>query len=204
MEPNGITEIVTATFSSIGCGLMMLSYCLFPQLRVFSGHVSIFLAIAGLGTAICLFMGTPGRGSTFCKVQGFGFIYFANVTIATATYISWAFHHVFVGNQRSCSKLYVSIRAALCIWTLPLILASLPLFFHSYDVHASVRMCWIHSKSQRLALTLQLLCFYLPLGMQMLFDMRTFYDLIRRILGTTVRQINLHLLFLSIVSGNIF
>lgn len=204
MESYEITEITTATLSSIGCFLMMMSYCMFPQLQVFSGHVSIFLAVAGLGTAMCLYMGSPGEGTILCKAQGFGFIYFANVTIATATYISWAFHHIFVGNQRTHAKLYISSRVVLSIWILPLILASLPLVFNSYNVHADVHICWIHSSgsSEKVSLTLQLICFYAPLGMQMLFNVRTFFLLFRRVMGTTVRSMIQFPLRLSLTESN--
>lgn len=174
------TDTVIACLNSLGCVFIILSYVIFPSLRVFSGHVSLFLAISGLGTALCLYVGVLQDEPLLCKYQAFGFIYFANVTIATTSYISYILYIVFVGKMRSSEKVKVSGKIAVSIWLLPLLLAGLPLMFNKYHEHTSVNMCWIHSDGhgETLTLLLQLACFYAPICVAMIYNMRTFLALL--------------------------
>ena len=191
---DGVTEIICASFSSTGCLLIILSYWLFPSLRVFSGHLSFYLAISGLGTAfcLCLYEGSLKENGIICNIQGFGFIYFANVTIATASYISWVLYLVFIGNLGNNSKVEISRGVTVAIWSAPLVLASIPLVTDNYDEHAEVRICWIHSRGQdeQKAFLLQLFCFYLPLGVAMVFNLRVFALLFTHVLQATVSAVS--------------
>jgi hypothetical protein len=181
-------EILVGILSTIGCVAVILTYIKFPPLRVFSGKISLFLSIAGIGSASCLFMGSPADESIECQIQGFFYTFFANVTLTTTSYISWVMLKIFYHGFPARGKVDVSFPKTLAIWGIPFLLATLPLFFHEYKFHSHVRMCWIHaSREARLtAIILQFVSFYIPLTIALVFNTAAYYALAKRRYQETV------------------
>mmetsp|Transcript_3877 Transcript_3877/g.6060 ORF Transcript_3877/g.6060 Transcript_3877/m.6060 type:complete len:408 (-) Transcript_3877:253-1476(-) len=165
--------ISTASLCAVGCVALIVLYVRFSKLREFLGHLSMALAVSGLGSAVNIFLGFSRSDIMPCTVQGVVFAYFSNVSITAITYISIFTLRAF--NHGVSSKVNHSVIALVCCG--PLVLGILPFTLDEYKLDGEYSiLCWIHSQGSSLTtLALQFMCYYIPLILAVVINGTVYY-----------------------------
>ncbi|CAM9795853.1 unnamed protein product, partial [Phaeothamnion confervicola] len=122
---------VLASLSLVGCAFIAVSYFLFKHLHSFAFKLILSLAFANVGFNVATLVGTDhGESKFLCMSQGISRVYFSLVQMALVTAIMAICYVMIIRRDYGVRNRLLLING-LC-WTVPLVMALLPLTTGSY------------------------------------------------------------------------
>ena len=169
-----VLTIIAACFSMLGALFMIVMFLGFSNLRGFAFRLILYLAISDAGSALFILIGRTDEDESLCNFQAVGLSYFGLASVLWAGVIAWTLFRAIVGQHRQVHKyelLYILGVNLYC-----LVMSLLPLSTDSYG-HSSTGFCWVteHEGNRDTSLAWQMLQFYLPLWLVVIFASYCYY-----------------------------
>ena len=126
-----IEELAVGAASAIGCGLIVLTYLLFPNLRKLRYIELVFyVAVNDLMASIGMALGPSENGSPECWYQGMSSTGNYLSSVFWTALITYQVYEVVVNEGKVVKSLYY---AHIICWGLPILLTLLPLTTNTYS-----------------------------------------------------------------------
>lgn len=166
-------NIIVSIISSLGSVFVLLTYFMFPRLRIFSYTLVFWLAFSELMFAISNMMGQDEDGSNVCMAQSLIQSYFGLAMVFWTTTIAFTLKQSIVSPLKLKRASKHLIRFFLYCFGLPAILTAFPFLTDSYG--QSGGWCWL--KNDSAGRFWRFMQFYLPLWTCMAYNARVAFDM---------------------------
>ena len=166
-------NIVVSGIASVGSLFVLVTYLMFPRLRVFSYTLVFFLAFSEFMFSISNMMGQDDDDSATCMAQSLIQSYFGLAMVFWTTTIAFTLKQSIVSPLKLKRASQHLFRFFLYCFGLPAILMAFPFLTDSYG--QSGGWCWL--KNDSAGRFWRFMQFYLPLWTCMAYNARVAFDM---------------------------
>ena len=166
-------NVVVSSLASVGSTFVILTYLMFPRLRVFSYTLVFWLAFSELMFSISNMMGQDDDDSPTCMAQSLIQSYFGLAMVFWTTTIAFTLKQSIVSPLKLKRASRHLLRFFLYCFGLPAILTAFPFLTDSYG--QSGGWCWL--KNDSAGRFWRFMQFYLPLWTCMAYNARIAFDM---------------------------